>query len=197
MKTLDVVFGTVPVETDNWQPKINKLEKLLNLWKSRSLSLIGKVLVINALGWSKFLYLAKILIPPSWVFHRVNNLIWPFLWGSKIETVSRNTCYLLALSGGLNVSNLELKYFALRFSSVISIVSVPEDSCFFLCKYFFGSSLAPLRPDWCSLRDNSSPSAAQPSRFYAKCLTFLPKLDKLLTTGSCLSTKSIYQHLLK
>ena len=68
IKILGVFFGTVSVELDNWQSKINKLEKLLNLWKSRSLSRIGKSLITNVLGLSKFLYLAKILIPPSWVF---------------------------------------------------------------------------------------------------------------------------------
>jgi len=30
-KNLGVLFSTVPVETDHWQPKINKLEKSLNL----------------------------------------------------------------------------------------------------------------------------------------------------------------------
>ena len=57
-------FGSDPVEQDNWQPRINKLEKSLNLWKSRSLSLIGKSLIINVLAMSKFFYLAKVLTPP-------------------------------------------------------------------------------------------------------------------------------------
>lgn len=39
MKILGVFFGTVSLELDNWQSKINKLEKLFNLWKSCSLSL--------------------------------------------------------------------------------------------------------------------------------------------------------------
>lgn len=52
MKILGVFFGSVSVELDNWQSKINKLEKLLNLWKSRSLSCVGKSLIINILGLS-------------------------------------------------------------------------------------------------------------------------------------------------
>ena len=44
MKVLGVWFVTVSVEQDNWQPKINKFENSINLWKSRSLSLIGKVM---------------------------------------------------------------------------------------------------------------------------------------------------------
>ena len=62
-------------------PKINKLEKALNLWKMRLFSLLGKALVINILGFSKVLYLAKVLIVPSWVFARVNSIVWPFFMG--------------------------------------------------------------------------------------------------------------------
>ena len=79
MKILCVVFGTVPVEHDNWQPKLNKLEKSINLWKVRSLSLIGKSIVVNVLGINKLLYLAKALIFPPWVFSCVNQIIWPFM----------------------------------------------------------------------------------------------------------------------
>ena len=63
MKILGVVFGQA-TESDNWQPKLKKLENHLNLWKSRSLSLVGKFLIINTLGIKKthilllfFLYL--------------------------------------------------------------------------------------------------------------------------------------------
>ena len=91
MKVLGVFFGTVPVELDNWMPKINKLEKALNLWKAKSLSLLGKGLVINTLGFSKLLYLARVLLVPPWVFARLNAIVWPFLWGCRMETVARNT----------------------------------------------------------------------------------------------------------
>ena len=45
--------------------------------------------------------------------------------------------------GRLGVSNLRLKCQALSFSLLVSVVSDPEDSCFFfLCKYFVGRHLA-------------------------------------------------------
>ena len=55
MNLLVVFFGTVNVECDNWEPRIPKLEKSLALWKSRALSLIGWVLILNILGLSKLL----------------------------------------------------------------------------------------------------------------------------------------------
>ena len=71
MKILGVVFGTISTEMENWQPKIDKLQKTLNLWKSRSLSYVGKCLIVNVLGLNKLLYLARILILPGWVAARV------------------------------------------------------------------------------------------------------------------------------
>ena len=135
IKILGGFFGTVPVVHDNWQP---------NLWKSRALSMVGKSLIVNALGLSIFYYLAKFLQLPSWVFSQVNTLVWPFIWGSKIETVSRNTCYLLVLSGGLNIVNLEFKCIALRLSSINSLVDLRDDSSFYLRKYFIVRLLARL-----------------------------------------------------
>ena len=197
MKIVGVVFGTVPVVEDNWQPKINKLEKSLGLWKARSLSLIGKSLIVNVLGLSKLLYLAKVLVPPDWVFARVNSLVWPFIWGSKIETVSRDTCHLPDLSGGLNVTNFRIKCSALRVAAIASIADLSADPCFYLLKYFIGARLASLRPEWGYLRDNVSPSALSPSPFYDKCLRDLGGLAKMLSSSATLSTKNVYSFLLK
>ena len=117
MKVLGVFFGTFPVEQDNWMPKINKLEKALNLWRMRSLSLLGKALVINILGFSKLLYLAKVLIVPSWVFARVNSIVWPLLWGCRMETVAYNTCCLKVKDGGINPLNLRMKCYTFHNST--------------------------------------------------------------------------------
>ena len=59
IKLLGIVFGIVSVERDNWEPGISKLEKSLSLWKSRSLSMIGRVLILNILGPSKLLFFLR------------------------------------------------------------------------------------------------------------------------------------------
>ena len=115
----------------NWRPKLKKLEKSLNLWKSRYLSLPGKAFIINMLGLSKLVYLARVLTLPAWVTVRVNALIWPFLWGSKMERVSRKT-FLKPKDGGINVINLPLKAQALTLAGMASVLNSPEDSSFFM-----------------------------------------------------------------
>ena len=49
MKILGVVFGQ-NAESDNWRPKLKKLENHLNFGKSRSLSSVGKSLMVNTIG---------------------------------------------------------------------------------------------------------------------------------------------------
>ena len=57
MKILGVIFGVAAVQRDNWEPKLSKLDKMLSMWKLRSLSMVDNSLIINILGVSKLLYL--------------------------------------------------------------------------------------------------------------------------------------------
>ena len=173
MKILGVFFGTVPVYHDNWKPKLTEVEKSLHLWKARSLSLVGKSLIVNVLGLSKLLYLARTLIMPNWVLSRVHQLIWPFIWGSRMETVSRKTCFLEPSNGRINLCNLELKCDVLKLASLVCTIDSSEDSSFFLCRYFVGRRMFSLRQIWSGLRDNSAPSATYMTLFNEKCLCIL------------------------
>ena len=195
MKILGVVFGSgvVDVSHENWEPRLVKLEKSLNLWKSRSLSLVGKSLVINVLGISKLIYIAQVLIPPSWVIDRLNRLIWPFLWGSTIETVSRHSLFCHFRDGGLSLVNFSAKAKALRVACMIRVLEDASSACFFLTKFFCGSRLARLRPEWAALRDNSSPSAWLPTPFYSDCLSVLNSFR--IPTTFVFSSKCLYTEL--
>ena len=178
MKILSIWFGngTTLVEQDNWLPKLSKLENNLNLWKSRSLSLIGKSFIINIVGASKFWFLAKILSVPQWVESRFRKLVYHFLWNSKIETVSRQTLLAPVKDGGLGILDFSCKSNALKVSLILPIVNRSDTKDFYMLKYFIGSQLARLRPGWFRLRDNSGPSALTPTSFYKhglKCITDL------------------------
>ena len=44
--------GLVSVESANWRAKLDKLELVLNLWKQRDLSFLGRALIVNVSGAS-------------------------------------------------------------------------------------------------------------------------------------------------
>ena len=135
------------------------------MWKSRALSFIGKALIVNVLGISKFMHVARVLIPPRWVLDKLNKLISSFVWGTNIEPVARKTLHNPSLKGGIGILDFEAKSQALRLSAMLISVGDSDCNTFYLSKYFCGSQLARFRPEWTHLRDNSAPSAAVPTGF--------------------------------
>ena len=195
MKVLGIVFGTLNVDRDNWEPRLSKLDKSISLWKSRALSFLGRVLILNILGLSKLMYVSRVLVPPRWVSDRYNSLIWPFLWGSRLETVARKTIICPVKDGGLGLIDFTIKGKALRLASMISALGDPDVKCYFLARYFCGARLAHRRNDWAHLRDNHSPSAALPTSFYSRCLSTLDTLNS--PANFVYSSKAVYSALLE
>ena len=199
MKILGVWFGNTPVDPENWLPRLSKLETNLNLWKTRSLSMIGKTLIVNVLGASKFWFLTKVLPLPEWVVIRFKRLIFNFLWGSKIETISRATLPTPLLEGGLGLIDIIAKSKALKLSTLVRTISRPHLSAYYLLKYFVGSQLVKFRSDWAHLKDNYTPSAIAPSSFYLCCLEILKKLVTRISDVKSFqfTSKVCYKELLK
>ena len=199
MKILGVWFsnGSVSVESDNWQPRLNKLENNLNLWKSRSLSLVGRSLIVNTLGASKFWFLAKILPIPPWVATAFKRLVYHFIWGTKIEPVSRKTLSAPIKDGGLGVIDFDTKGRALKLSLIALNIEHSHAKVFYTLKYFIGTQLSKLAGLWAHLRDNSSPRALMPTPFYTLVWNDLVSLSKRIDLNkSRLTSKSLYSTLL-
>ena len=93
--------------------------------------------------------------------------------------------------GGINVISLPLKAQALRLAGMASVLNSPEDSSFFMLKYYVGRRLSCLRTEWLSLRDNSAPSTVFPTPFYEACLDTLSRVG-----DSAPVSKVLYKKLL-
>ena len=143
LKILGLYFGNSNVELANWTDRVTKLEKKLNMWKSRTLSLKGKSLIINTIGASGLWYTATVLPMPDWVATRVNKAIYDFLWNGKTELVKRQTCQLPFQHGGLAVINPREKSRALKLRWVPQI---GDQSCtskwVFFARYWVGLALS-------------------------------------------------------
>ena len=82
------------------------MKNCIKIWKSRDLTLIGKVLVIKTLLLSQIGFLTESLIIPEKIVKEIESLFWSFLWNSKQALVSRNTMCLNKELGGVNMPNL-------------------------------------------------------------------------------------------
>ena len=88
------------------------------------------------------------LCVPKWVISKVNNLVWPFLWGSRIEMVSQMTCHQSLGKGGLGIFNFQTKSNSPKLASLVFNLNDRESKSFFLTKYFLGSRLSLIDVSW-------------------------------------------------
>ena len=83
-----IFIGVGDLEADNWHPRIDAVEHVLNSWRSRSLLFRGKALVVNALALSRVWYVASLVHMPPWVLRELSFLavvVQPSLFGGFSE----------------------------------------------------------------------------------------------------------------
>ena len=75
----------------NYLPKLKQIENTLNCWRSRNLSLIGKICVIKTLLLPQLLYLFSVLCIkiPKKFFKDLNSLFYKFIWNGGTDRVKR------------------------------------------------------------------------------------------------------------
>lgn len=85
---LGVKIPTVPNDTEiceiNYQSTINKMQQVLGNWSIRTASLSAKVLIVNALVASLFVYKMQVL--PNMtkgMLQHIDNEIYQFIWGGQ------------------------------------------------------------------------------------------------------------------
>lgn len=200
IRILGVYFsnGLLSVEHDNWKPKLDKLKSALSLWSSRELSFIGRAMILNVLGASRFWHVAKVLAPPTWVLDSYNKITWPFIWKGKMECISRERLCAPISKGDLNIVDFSVKCSSLRLSNFRSLRDhFGTEKLHFLARYFLGGRLFKYDNRF-NFSCNSVPSSPLPSCYYRLCLD---KLIYLYNTYKCLpddlSCKNIYFLLLQ
>ena len=101
--------------TMNYDPIITKVQEVLGMWSNRSLSLMGKITVINSLVASLFVYKIMVLpfIPTSYV-KKFENIVTTFLWNGKKPKIPLRILQLSKKSGGMNLINLRSREISLK-----------------------------------------------------------------------------------
>ena len=91
----------------NFKQRLKKITNWTNLWKSRNLSIHGKVnIIIKAILLPKMIYLSSFLCTPPSVVKELNSLVFNFLWNGKDKVIWRST-YAPYNSGGLKMIDYE------------------------------------------------------------------------------------------
>ena len=103
------------MEDMNYKHSIESVKELLNKWKKRFLTPLGKIAVIKALALPKFNHLfASLPTPTQDKIKTINNLFYSFIWDDKPDKINRNRMTKSFQKGGLNMIDIEKFIYALK-----------------------------------------------------------------------------------
>ena len=93
----------------NFDLKIQKLQTKLDLWKARSLTLFGRVLIIKSLGLSQIVCAASNVNVRNEIIYAIKNKIFGFLWNNKKDKIKRESIYQDYDKGEIRVTVIDPK----------------------------------------------------------------------------------------
>ena len=128
IEMLGITITNGPHQTNkDYEKCLEKMRNVSNLWYNRNLSINGKVLLINTLMGSLFVYPMSVLPPmsPSQV-KTFYEIVSHFLWKGKRAKIPLQVLQNPRELGGLKLVNVELKQQALYTNWVKRIITLPQ-----------------------------------------------------------------------
>ena len=108
IKILGIYIGynKVELEHNNLRKRIDKMKNLLNMWRQRSLTLYGKILIIKTFALSQILYAMSVLNIPDNYMKEIDEIIYEFLWSCKQHKVKKRVIIQSLENGGCGMIDL-------------------------------------------------------------------------------------------
>ena len=99
--------------SENYDKRIDQLERVCNLWGKRFLTLIGRITILKSFGLSLFIYLMQSIGIGEEYLNKINTILYRFIWNPQakkckkvIEKVKRETLNKTYEQGGLNMVDI-------------------------------------------------------------------------------------------
>jgi hypothetical protein len=102
-------YDTDFVMQKNFMDKEKEFKQILDMWRQRSLSLIGKITILKSLAFSKIIYQCGVITPPKEFIDNINDMAYKFVWDDKPNKIKRKTLISDYEDGGLKM--LDIKSF--------------------------------------------------------------------------------------
>ena len=157
----------------NFDEKLRSMEKILNIWKNRKLTLIGRINIVKTLALSKLIFNSSNLSSPNYLSGAVNNMIFNFIWENKPPKIKKATIIGEKNKGGLKMIDFQTMETALKITWVNRIRQNCHSSWKILIEHFFRqySGLSFLLNRRCDLKPVTS---------FKYCSPFLSRDTKIL-----------------
>lgn len=91
----------------NFENRINKAKRIIDLWSMRNLTIFGRIQIIKTFIQSQFLFVSSVLETPDKAMKQINSLIFKFVWKNKKERLKRSIIINSIRNGGLQVPDFE------------------------------------------------------------------------------------------
>ena len=112
---IKVHYDPLVVYYENFIVKLDKIQAIIDSWAHRSLTLIGKITVINSLIASQLNHLFAALPSPSLPYFSIyKRMILNFLWGNKPPRIAYNKLIANYENFGLKLVDLETRDLAIK-----------------------------------------------------------------------------------
>jgi hypothetical protein len=110
---------------ENITNKITKLERQLNIWRQRNLSLEGKILIVKTYGLSQIIYSLQATTITLSDLKKIENIVYKFIWNIKPASncnsgrIKRQTLQCNVANSGLNSPNVHALNEAIKYRTCL------------------------------------------------------------------------------
>ena len=91
----------------NYKFRCEQFHSVLNYWKKRHLTLLGKITVVKSLALSKLNYCISTLETPEWFTKEIQLAIIDFIWDGKPPRVKLEASIATREDGGLRIPHVQ------------------------------------------------------------------------------------------
>ena len=108
-KALGIWFTTdTKVSTElNIEDRLKSMETLINIWRSRNLSLKGKTTIIKTLILPQIQFLFSMIYIPENIIERIDKMLFNYLWDNKTPKIKKLTTIAAIEDGGIGMIDVQ------------------------------------------------------------------------------------------
>ena len=126
-KTLGIILSKdIKAMTEiNFKEKYKKIATLLNMWKTRNLTILtikGKITLLKSKALPMLLYTANMIYVPDNIIKQFEKLFYDFIWPKGKHHVPKNLIIQPTCDGGLNMPDVEAMIKSLKVSWITRLI---------------------------------------------------------------------------
>ena len=127
----------------NYDSVVNKAKNVMNVWKTRGMSTLGKIEIVNTLVGSLFVYKMQVLPKLSDnVIAKINELIADFIWNARKPKIRNSVLSLDKCDGGRKLVNLKLRDATVKIEWIRRLIQENDEIMQRLAYYHLNTEIA-------------------------------------------------------